>query len=70
MTTPTLKICTLALAAAFLSVRAGAQTTSIPVEGLHENAPRVHALTNARLVVAPGTVIERGCLVVRDGVIT
>jgi imidazolonepropionase-like amidohydrolase len=29
--------------------------------------PRVHALTNARIVVAPGRVIERGTVVVRDG---
>ena len=31
--------------------------------------PRVHALTGARIVVAPGRVIEKGTIVVRDGVI-
>jgi len=40
-----------------------------PVEGLHENTPAVHALVGARIVVAPGRVIDRGTLVVRDGLI-
>jgi imidazolonepropionase-like amidohydrolase len=31
--------------------------------------PRVHALTGARIVVRPGTVIEAGTVVLRDGVI-
>lgn len=31
--------------------------------------PRVHALAGARLVVAPGRIIDSGTLVVRDGVI-
>lgn len=31
--------------------------------------PRVHALENARIVVAPGQVIENGTVVIRDGVI-
>jgi len=45
-----------------------AQTT--PPEGIRKNTPRVHALTNARIVQAPGKVIERGTLVMRDGIIT
>jgi imidazolonepropionase-like amidohydrolase len=40
-----------------------------PVEGLRENPPGVHALTNARVVVAPGRVVPGGTLVIRDGVI-
>ena len=32
-------------------------------------APRVHALTNARIVTAPGKVIEKGTVVVRGGLI-
>lgn len=36
----------------------------------HAEAPRVHALTGARIVVAPGQVIESGTVVIRDGVIT
>ena len=33
------------------------------------HTPRVHALTGARIVVAPGRVIEKGTIVLRDGVI-
>lgn len=40
-----------------------------PPEGLRDNTPRVHALRGARIVTAPGTVIEQGTLVVREGVI-
>jgi hypothetical protein len=36
---------------------------------LHAEAPSVHALTNVRIVVAPGRTIEQGTVVVRDGVI-
>ena len=32
--------------------------------------PRVHAIVGARIVTAPGQTIERGTIVVRDGVIT
>ena len=32
--------------------------------------PRVHAIVGARIVTAPGQVIERGTVVIRDGVIT
>ncbi|MEO8494148.1 MAG: amidohydrolase family protein [Planctomycetota bacterium] len=46
-----------------------APPTTIPVEGLRQNTPRVHALTGARIVVAPGRVFENGTVVVRDGVI-
>jgi hypothetical protein len=31
--------------------------------------PRVHAITNARIVVAPGRVIEKGTVVIRNGLI-
>ena len=40
-----------------------------PTVGLRDNPPGVHALTGARIVVSPGRVIERGTLVIRDGVI-
>src|SRR5262245_21892195 len=36
----------------------------------HAAAPRVHAIVGARIVTAPGKVIERGTIVMRDGVIT
>src|SRR5262245_3198588 len=32
--------------------------------------PRVHAIVGARIVAAPGQTIERGTIVVRDGIIT
>src|SRR5262245_32200642 len=32
--------------------------------------PRIHAIVGARIVTAPGQVIERGTIVIRDGVIT
>ena len=44
-----------------------AQTT--PTEGIRKNTPAVHAFTNTRIVQAPGRVIEKGTLVIRDGVI-
>jgi imidazolonepropionase-like amidohydrolase len=40
-----------------------------PTIALHENTPTVHAFTNARIVVKPGSVIAKGTLIVRDGVI-
>lgn len=40
-----------------------------PPVGIRENTPSVHAFTNARIVVAPGKIIARGTLVVRNGVI-
>lgn len=48
-----------------LSAPVGAQTE--PLEGIRENTPRVHALVNARIVQAPGQVIEKGTIVIRDG---
>jgi imidazolonepropionase-like amidohydrolase len=46
-----------------------AQQKTKPVEGLRENAPKVYAFVNARIVQAPGKIIEKGTLIVRDGVI-
>jgi hypothetical protein len=46
-----------------------AQVTTTPKQGLRENDPRVHALTNARIVTAPGKTIEKGTVLVRDGLI-
>ena len=37
-----------------------------PVIGLHDNTPRVHAFTNARIVIKPGTVLEGATLLIRD----
>ena len=46
-----------------------AQVTTAPVQGLRENDPRTHALLNARIVTAPGQVIEKGTIIIRDGLI-
>jgi N-acetylglucosamine-6-phosphate deacetylase len=40
-----------------------------PAEGLRVNTPRVVALTNVKIVASPGSVIERGSVVMRDGMI-
>jgi imidazolonepropionase-like amidohydrolase len=40
-----------------------------PVEGLRENTPGVHALVDARVVVAPGRVLEKATVVIRNGLI-
>ncbi|MBL8825716.1 MAG: amidohydrolase family protein [Planctomycetaceae bacterium] len=45
----------------------GAPPTTVPAPGLRENTPQLHALVNARLVIAPDKIVERGTLVVRDG---
>ncbi len=49
---------------------AHAQVGTDRVEGLRDNTPRWHAITEARIVVSPDKVIERGTLVMRDGLIT
>ena len=40
-----------------------------PAVGIRENTPAVHALKNLTIIVAPGKKIEKGTIVVRDGVI-
>ncbi len=52
-----------------LAVSSSAQVTTIPRQGIRENDPRVHALTNARIVTAPGKTIEKGTVLIRDGLI-
>ncbi|HND61116.1 MAG TPA: amidohydrolase family protein [Opitutaceae bacterium] len=51
------------------SLSGASRTVSTPVVGLRDASPRVHALVGARIVVAPGKVIEHGTLVLRDGVV-
>lgn len=46
-----------------------AQVSTAPKQGIRENDPRLHALTNARVVTAPGKIIERGAVLIRDGLI-
>ncbi|WMW79352.1 amidohydrolase family protein [Undibacterium cyanobacteriorum] len=52
-----------------VSLSAQAQTSTSRVEGLRENNPSWHALTGARVVTAPGKVVENGTVVLREGVI-
>lgn len=46
-----------------------AQVATEPRQGLRENDPRLHALTNGRIVTAPGKTIEKGTVLIRDGLI-
>ncbi|HVA51641.1 MAG TPA: amidohydrolase family protein [Pirellulales bacterium] len=43
--------------------------STAPPAGLREGATAAHAFTGARIVTAPGKVLDRGTLVVRDGVV-
>ena len=44
-----------------------AQVASSQPQGLRENDPRLHALVNARVITAPGKTIEKGTILLRDG---
>src|SRR6476646_8349988 len=56
-------------ASLFIAASGFAQVTTVPKQGIRENDPRVHALTNARIIAAPGKTIEKGTVVIRDGLI-
>ena len=51
------------------SICAAGPPTTRPIEGLRQNVPTLHALTGARVVIAPGRVIDNGTIVIREGVI-
>jgi imidazolonepropionase-like amidohydrolase len=57
------------LASLFLAASSLAQLSTIPKQGIRENDPRLHALINARIVAAPGKTIEKGTVLIRDGLI-
>jgi len=40
-----------------------------PTEGLRDNTPSVHAFVHARIVTAPGHVLNNATIVIRDGII-
>lgn len=46
-----------------------AQISAERVEGLRDNTPRWHALTGAKVVIAPGKIVDNGVVVMKDGVI-
>lgn len=47
-----------------------AQQLAEPLQPLRELTPQWHALTQVRIVTAPGQVIEQGTVVLKDGLIT
>ena len=57
------------LAFFFCCISCPAQVTTSPQQGIRENDPRVHALINARVITAPGKTIEKGTILLRDGLI-
>ena len=61
----------LAVALALLPVGTAAQQTTRtqPVEGIRENTTTHHALVGARVVTAPGQVLDGATVVIRDGII-
>ncbi len=54
---------------AFTVATAAPPESSRPVAGIRDNTPRVHAITNLRIVVKPGEAIDGATLVLRDGLI-
>src|SRR6478672_7603588 len=56
-------------ASLFIAASGFAQVTTDPKQGIRENDPRVHALTNARIITAPGKTIDKGTILIRDGLI-
>jgi imidazolonepropionase-like amidohydrolase len=40
-----------------------------PVTGLRDNTPSVYAFTNARIIISPGRIVDKGTIVFRDGII-
>jgi imidazolonepropionase-like amidohydrolase len=53
----------------FLLFASQAFAQTPPTVGIRDNTPNIHALTNARIVQGPGRVIDRGTVIIRDGVI-
>ncbi len=52
-----------------LALAAPAPAQQAPANGPPSHVPRIHALINARIIIAPGKVLEKGIIVIRDGVI-
>jgi imidazolonepropionase-like amidohydrolase len=69
---PILRGLGLALTSGLLAASLDAQQSSRtePVTGLRDNTSSYHALVGARVVTAPGQVIENATIVIRDGLIT
>jgi len=52
-----------------LGVQAQQATGTEPVAGIRDNSTGYHALINARVVAAPGRVLNNATVVIRDGII-
>lgn len=59
----------LALALSLVAANLAAQISTAPQQGLAEHTPRHTSIVYARIVVAPGKVIENGSVEIRDGLI-
>ena len=57
------------LVCAYCCNAVAARQNNQPVVGLHEAELRTHAIVNARVVAAPGEVMENAIIVIRDGLI-
>ncbi|MEX2175818.1 MAG: amidohydrolase family protein [Pirellulaceae bacterium] len=64
-----LRLAALGLLTLFSAHTPAAPPSTAPVNGLRENTPAVYAITNLRIVTEPGKVIDKGTIVLRDGVI-
>ena len=58
-----------AIAAALSGSVAHAQISTTPQQGLAEHTPRHANIVGARIVVAPGKVIDNGSIEIRDGLV-
>lgn len=59
----------LTLATAFVATAAFAGSPQPPVNGMRPADLRTHAITDAKVVAAPGEVLERATIIIRRGVI-
>lgn len=59
----------LVIASSMLAATSAAQISTTPQQGLAEHTPRHASIVDARIVVAPGQVIENGSVELRDGLI-
>ena len=61
------RVCCCAVLTIVTAFAQAAPPNTRPVQGLRKSTPRVYALINARIVVAPGRVIDKGNVIIRDG---
>lgn len=64
-----LRTCIALITWSFLSTAGVAERSTLPVEGLRQNPPKVHVLTGAKIVISPDQTLDKGTVVIRDGMI-